>query len=188
MNVFEASKAAEGGMTAEEWIRAKALETILKYDSVLKARQSKEQVYSQIKNLLNQEPIKTVNGEPASVIELQKVMDRLHSYKVDARKPTADRFAQLWEELMHLHDQGTSAFYTSELPVTVGELKAIYDHLATKLGEPANSYEGKPLYAKANTAELYFLLELIGDHYEVETNELHDLDASDDDMLMELFG
>lgn len=44
LNEFEASNAAESGITEAEKTRAKALETLLKYDSMMKARETKEMV------------------------------------------------------------------------------------------------------------------------------------------------
>ena len=41
MNIFDQSNAAEGAITQNEKDRAKALEAILKYDSMIKARESK---------------------------------------------------------------------------------------------------------------------------------------------------
>ena len=41
MNIFDQSNAAEGAITQNEKDRAEALEAILKYDSMIKARESK---------------------------------------------------------------------------------------------------------------------------------------------------
>ena len=42
MDDYETSKALEDSITHDEYVRAQALETILKYDSLKKARESKE--------------------------------------------------------------------------------------------------------------------------------------------------
>ena len=42
MDAFETSKVLEDSITHDEYVRAQALETILKYDSLKNARESKE--------------------------------------------------------------------------------------------------------------------------------------------------
>lgn len=87
---------------------------------------------------------------------------------------------------LHAHDK--EAFTSTKLPVSVGEVKTIYDSLAHKMGQPAESFQGKNLDQHATTADLYVLLTMLSDHFEFSTNEMYDLDASDEELLMKFFG
>lgn len=57
MNEYEASAASEQSITKAERARASALEAIIVYDSMMKARQSQEEIKQLIETLEAKQPI-----------------------------------------------------------------------------------------------------------------------------------
>ncbi len=57
MNEYEASAAAENSITYEEKERAAALEAIILYDSLVKARQSQQEIKQLIESLERRSPV-----------------------------------------------------------------------------------------------------------------------------------
>ena len=89
MSIFDQSTAAESAITQNEHNRANLLEVILKYDSMMKARESKQEIQEQIKNLNAMAPI-AVNqdDQPVSKDDLEQLFSYLKEYDED-KKPVS---------------------------------------------------------------------------------------------------
>ena len=90
MDEWQESIAAEESITEDEKMRADALESIILYDSMIKARWSKEEIYDQIKALEDWSPITfhdPKDPKPSSVEDLSAILDNLAEYDYEQNKP-----------------------------------------------------------------------------------------------------
>ena len=104
---FEKSKTVEASITPEEHERAQALEAILLYDSMVKARESKEEVLSQIKRMNQQSPINLEGNLPASQEDLKQLLERLASYESSQQVVSNRDLEQMFDRLANFYEGRT---------------------------------------------------------------------------------
>lgn len=147
MSDFEKSEILEGQITEQEHKRAQSLEAILLYDTIVKARQSKQAIMKQIKELHSKAPIKLHgkdSGKPASVDDLKELLGRLAQYDEYSKPATFAQLKTMFEQLSsHYEDQGDDSELLDSLPVTVGDLKLVYDHLAKTDKGSSGDFNGR---------------------------------------------
>ena len=144
LNDFEKSKLVEDQITDEERTRAQALEAILVYDSMLKARQSKQDVMNQIKNMHNWKPINLHNKKPASVDDLEELLNRLAKYDESNMPATRAELKDMFNQLTkHYSGPGSSKYATETLPITVKDLKSVYEHLKVVNGFRGTHFDNR---------------------------------------------
>lgn len=105
MNDFQSSKFAEDQISREEKDRAKGLEAILIFDSMVKARESKEEVMEQIKTLHSYKPIKLHEDKPASIDDLKELLDRLAHSDVENMPAARTEFELNESEVKEMYEK-----------------------------------------------------------------------------------
>ena len=171
MSIFEQSTAAEGSITQNEKDRAKALEAILKYDSMKKARESKQDIIRQIKLLNTKKPISVKDNMPASADDLKEVFDRLKEYDEDQKPISKFELKTLFDKLeAHYEDDGHDGpdlYADLDLPITWGDIKRVYDYLDSKDDDAGldEAFVQKPLESSASILDLTLLLDKLSNQY-----------------------
>lgn len=80
---------------------------------MVKARQSKETVMEQIKKLHNDKPIKLYDNIPASVNDLQQLLNRLAEYDVENKPATRIELKLMFNKLTKHYEGAGSASYAT---------------------------------------------------------------------------
>ena len=189
MSIFEQSTAAEGSITQNEKDRAKALEAILKYDSMVKARESKQDIIRQIKLLNTRKPISVKDNMPASADDLKEVFDRLKEYDEDQKPISKFELKTLFDKLeAHYEDDGHDGpdlYADLDLPITWGDIKRVYDYLDNKDDDAGldEAFVQKPLESRATILDLTLLLDKLSNHYASGSGKINDMDEETEDLI-----
>jgi len=189
MSIFEQSTTAEGSITQNEKDRAKALEAILKYDSMKKARESKQDIIRQIKLLNSQKPISVKDNMPASADDLKEVFDRLKEYEEEQKPISKFELKTLFDKLeAHYEDDGHDGpdlYADLDLPITWGDIKRVYDYLENNDDDAGldEAFVQKPLESRASILDLTLLLDKLSNHYASGPGKINDLNEETDDLI-----
>lgn len=83
--------------------RASALEALLVYDSMLKARESQNEIINQINDLMARSPINAIDGgKPASAEDLKTVFERLA--EDDASRLDGVMVSDIFERIFDIYE------------------------------------------------------------------------------------
>lgn len=85
-SIFQQSEAAEGAITEEEHKKTHALEAIIAYDTIAKARQNVKEIEQQIKVLNAKMPL---NQAPESSTQFKEMLDRMAELDIN-KNPTTN--------------------------------------------------------------------------------------------------
>lgn len=131
-SIFEQSKIAEREISKDERIKAKALEAIIAYDTIAKARESKEAIQKEIDALNKRIPMAK---EVKDASMFKEMLDRMAQLDMQ-RNPNTKK--GMWELLDALHnyykDAGTYGHPDYHLPIYINELRAVYNELSLQDG------------------------------------------------------
>lgn len=185
MNEYEASAASEQSITKAEKARASALEAIIVYDSMMKARQSQEEIKQLIETLEAKQPI-SQNLE--SQEDLKDLLNRLSSYDKMNRKVAKSELKDLFWRLADFYDEAASIEHDlAEIPLQIKYLRDIYDHFPVKK-QGKSPFEGVNPDNYATVFDLNDMLDKLAEHYaELSYGPIDDMNNHDRDLLVHIF-
>lgn len=185
MNEYEASAAAEKSITKEEKARAAALEAIIVYDSIQKARQSQDEIKEQIQTLEAKQPI---SQNLDSQEDLKDLLQRLSSYDKMNRKVAKSELKDLFWRLADFYDEEASIEHDlAEIPIQIKYLKNVYDHFPVER-QGKSPFEGVNPDNSAVVFDLNALLDELAEHYaELSYGPIDDMNNHDRDQLVHIF-
>ena len=185
MNEYEASAAAEKSITKAEKARASALEAIIVYDSMMKARQSQDEIKELIETLEAKQPI-SQNIE--SQADLKDLLTRLSTYDKMNRKIAKSELKELFWQLADFYDEDASIGHDlAEIPLQIKYLKDIYDHFPVKR-QGRSPFEGVNPDNYATVFDLNDMLDELAEHYaELSYGPIDDMNDHDRDLLVHIF-
>lgn len=192
MSEFARDEAVENMITQQEENRAKALEAILSYDSMEKARESKDEIMQQIKELIHQNPIKiheiiqpkVIDNDLLDVLEFMEIAknDEIYVDISDWFATLSDHYMIKAEEDFEIDDE--------KLPVTVDDLKQVYKDVATLDNSTSNEFDGRNGNELATNLDLTILFDTLSVHYSDNYDDISDsmlLAKKDDQALTRIF-
>lgn len=133
VNEFYLDQVVEETITREEQERANALEAILIYDSIVKARESKEDIRKQIEHLNKRRPIAFDSDNLAvvdSVEDLQSLFDSLNDLENSKKPRTKTDLRNIFTKLMDIYtDDGNEDFTEYALPIARADIKEVFNQI-----------------------------------------------------------
>ena len=105
-----------------------------------------------------------------------KLLERLEEYELDEKKLISTMsISEMFEYLSEFYENEIEEEMDSgwddddeELPVTVGELEAIYGHIAASDHSQSNEFQGRDKLQSANVVDLSILFDKLAEHYHNE--------------------
>lgn len=180
MGEFALDKAVEAGVTSEEHERAVALEAILAYDSMMKARESAESIDKEIHALNKQRPISVSPASPATEEDLAELLDRLAKLDNERNPTTKSELKTLFHQLsVYYEDDGEDTKVNYRLPITVAQLRKVYFDLAESDGGNHMAFAGRKSEEAATIIDMTNLLDKLSYHYTTGSGEALMLPESD---------
>ena len=114
---------------------------------------------------------------PGSIEDLIKLLDRLERYEMDEKHLIATlSISELFEYLSLFYENEAEEMLDSgwddddeQLPISLGEIEAIYGHIAAQDHSLSNEFEGRTstdyMMQPANVVDLTILLDKLAEHY-----------------------
>jgi hypothetical protein len=188
MGEFAIDKAVEAGVTSEEHERAVALEAILAYDSMMKARESAASIDKEIAALNKQRPINISPASPATEEDLVELLDRLAKLDSERNPTTKSELKTLFHQLsIYYEDDGEDTKVNYRLPITVAQLRKVYFDLAETDGGSHMAFAGRKSEEAATIIDMTNLLDKLSYHYTTGSGEALMLPKSDQSSLIDIF-
>jgi len=119
-DIADMDQVIEDSVTKEEHERAVALEAILIYDSMLKAKENAKDIADQIQALNVKHPIRTQPTKPASEEELKELLNRLYELDTDDQPASKEDLVMIFDTLSEHYNDYDLDDDIYELPIKVG--------------------------------------------------------------------
>ena len=106
-------------------------------------------------------PIRIHNNKPASVQDLKNLLDRLAGYTAESKSVTRSELKEMFTELTeHYSGDNASEYVHEKLPITVKDIKSVYQHLAMINGSHGSThFKIRSDTADATIADLVLLFD-----------------------------
>ncbi len=164
-DIADMDRVVEDSVTKEEHERAVALEAILIYDSMLKAKENAKDIAEQIQALNVKHPIRTQPTKPASEEELRELLNRLYKLDTDDQPASKEDLVMIFDTLTEHYNDYDLDGDIYELPIKVGQIKKVYLEIAKLDNDAGNAFKGRNDNQPADLIDLINLLDELAMHY-----------------------
>lgn len=130
----------------------------------------------QIKDLHSQQPIEIHNNKPASEDDLKELLQRLASYQSDSTAITKPELKIMFQQLYDHYSAAVDEGEWEDIPVTIGEINLIYQHLAWFDQTDNTDFDGVNPKEKATLMDFTILLDKMTEYYGTGNSPINDME------------